>query len=78
MTSRKFKKLLMSYGIDRDLAEVERKNMSRIKKGPFGPYMQCDRELAMRLAAHRVQIGCRSYRKYRQYIKQCLKNTVVV
>lgn len=33
MTLRKYKKILMSYGVDRDQAEVERKQMAKRKRG---------------------------------------------
>lgn len=33
MTLRKYKKILMSYGVDRDYAEILRKQMARRKRG---------------------------------------------
>lgn len=33
MTLRKYKKILMSYGVDRDQAEILRKQMARKKRG---------------------------------------------
>lgn len=78
MTLRKYKKCLMSFGLDRDLAEAERKNMARIRSVPYGQYLECSMETAMLLALHRTNIGCTSLRKYRQHIKLLIKNAVVV
>lgn len=84
MTLRKYKKLLMSYGIDRDQAEADRKDLAKWKR--IGVKNGCDPAVAMNVTIENMEaavsfrktFGTTSRRGVIKRRKEILKNVTVV
>lgn len=83
MTLRKYKKLLMGHGFDRDQAEFERKNIAKIrarfaKEGIDPGCAMTKRGDIDSLVMYRKRFGCTSRRGYIKHMKQLMKAVIVV
>lgn len=82
MTLRKYKKLLMSYGFDRNQAEDDRQQLARWKRcavndGIDPAIVLFDGELEV-MAAYRKKWGTHTYRGRFKYLKELLMNVTTV
>lgn len=83
MTLRKYKKLLMSYGIDRDQAEEDRKNLAKwkrfaVKDGIDPAVVMLKRGNVAESVSFRKRCGTTSRRGVIKWRKEMLKNITVV
>lgn len=77
MTTRKYKKLLMSEGLDRNLAERERKTAARVlswNKSSGGSLME---RYVDTVNSYRCGLGL-NYRTYQKNIHLILRSAVIV
>lgn len=83
MTLRKYKKLLMSYGIDRDQAEEDRKNLARFRRvavrDGVDPHLDILKTLSVEdVVSRRKEWGTTSRRGCIKHRHKLMKNIVVV
>lgn len=83
MTLRKYKKILMSYGIDRDQAEVERKELAKWKRlaakdGIDPAAVMLKRGDIANAVSFYKRFGATSRRGVTKRLKEILKNVTVV
>ena len=79
MTLRKYKKMLMSYGIDRDLAEAERISHSHRKKISAREGEKANDEIAInRIVQYRKETGTTSLRRAVTRVKALLAEVINV
>lgn len=83
MTLQKYKKLLMSYGIDRDQAEEDRKTLARWRRlavrDGVDPHLDILKTLSLEeVVSRRKEWGTTSRRGCIKYLKKLMKNIVVV
>lgn len=83
MTLRKYKKLLMAYGIDRDQAEKDRKYLAKwkrfaVKDGIDPAVMMLKRGDIAEVVSYRKRSGTTSRRGCIKHMKEMLKNVTVV
>lgn len=83
MTLRKYKKMLMSYGVDRDQAEADRKLLARLKRcalrdGCDPVSIMLTRGYIEDAVSFRRKTGTTSRRGCIKHMKQLMKNIVAV
>lgn len=83
MTLKKYKKMLMAYGIDRDQAEEDRKYLAKwkrvaVKEGIDPTAMMLKRGDIAETVSYRKRFGTTSRRGCIKHWKELLKNVVVV
>jgi len=83
MTLRKYKKMLMAYGIDRDQAEKDRKDLAKwkrfaVKEGIDPNAMMLKRGDVAEAVSYRKRSGTTSRRGCTKHLKEILKNVTVV
>ena len=83
MTLRKYKKLLMSHGIDRDQAEEERKYLAKLKRwatedGADPAAVMLQRGDVAEVVSFRKSRGTTSRRSVIKYRKELIKSVTLV
>lgn len=81
MTLRKYKKLLMSFGLDRDLAEYEKEIYARFRRALFKNRYHyqptSEYEYARAIANAHIYKGNTGLKKLRKYIRNRIKEAEV-